>query len=80
MAQLIAEVRASGADTLGILCADTTSELVTHARAAGLAIRAWGLKQDRGPEMERLIDLEIDGMTTDCPDVLQEVLKRRGMI
>ena len=80
VAQLIAEVRGSGADTLGILCTDTTAELVTHARAAGLAVRAWGLKQDRGPEMERLIDLGIDGMTTDHPDVLQAVLKRRGMI
>ena len=76
---LIAEVRSAGADTLGIRCADATEELVGQAHAAGLCVRAWGLGGDQGPEMERLIDLGVEGMTTNHPDVLQDILKRRKM-
>ena len=78
--RLIHEIRALGVDTLGIHCDDTTAELVKQARAAGLAVRAWGLGRDRGPEMERLIDLGIDGMTADQPDILQDILRRRKML
>ena len=63
-----------GVDTIGPRCSDTTRELVEVAHEAGLQVRAWGLGRDQGEEMTRLIELGVDGMTTDCPDILQKIL------
>ena len=49
------------------------------AHAADLLVRAWGLGRDQGEEMTRLIELGVDGMTTDCPDILQRILVSRGL-
>ena len=68
-----------GIDTLGPRCTEVTRELIEAAHAAGLLVRAWGLARDQGEEMTRLIDLGIDGMTTDCPDILQQILVLRGL-
>ena len=68
-----------GIDTLGPKCTDVTGELVEAAHDAGLLVRAWGLGRDQGEEMTRLIDLGVDGMTTDCPDILQRILVSRGL-
>ena len=70
-------VLALGADTIGPRCSDTTQELVDVAHEAGLRVRAWGLGRDQGEEMTRLLDLGVDGMTTDCPDILQTILEAR---
>jgi len=71
--------RELGVDTLGPRCTDITRELVEVAHEAGLLVRAWGLGRDQGEEMRRLIDLGIDGMTTDCPDILQRILVSRRL-
>lgn len=71
--------RELGVDTLGPRCMDITRELVEAAHEAGLLVRAWGLGRDQGEEMRRLIDLGIDGMTTDCPDILQRILVSRRL-
>ena len=63
-----------GCDTIGPRCSDTTLELVEAAHSAGLRVRAWGLGKDDGPELRRMIELGVDGMTTDRPDVLQAIL------
>ena len=76
----IREAISLGVDTFGPRCSETTRELVDGAHAAGLAVRCWGLGRDQGSEMERLIDLGVDGMTTDCPDILQDILRRRNML
>ncbi len=78
--QRIDQTRALGAETIGPRCSDTTQELVDAAHDAGLLLRAWGLGKDQGEEMTRLIDLGIDGMTTDCPDILQQILSDRAML
>ena len=66
-------------DTLGPRYTDVTQELVDAAHAADLLVRAWGLGRDQGEEMTRLIELGVDGMTTDCPDILQRILVSRGL-
>lgn len=39
-------------------------------------VHAWTV--DTAEEMERLLDLDLDGLLTDRPDVLRDVLERRG--
>ena len=55
----------------------TTRELVDTAHAAGLPVIPWTVN-DR-PTMEHLVDLGVDGLITDRPDLLREVLAERGM-
>jgi len=69
-----------GVDTLGPSSSDITEETIKVAHEAGLLVRAHGLGEDQGEEMNRIIDLGVDGMTTNYPDVLQRILTERGMI
>lgn len=50
---------------------------VTAAHGAGLAVHVWTIN-DRA-EMERLCDLDVDGIITDVPSVLVEVISERGI-
>jgi glycerophosphoryl diester phosphodiesterase len=43
---------------------------------AGLAVHVWTI--NTSAEMDRLLDLGVDGIMTDRPTVLKEVLERRG--
>ena len=54
----------------------TTPELVAEAHAAGLAVVPWTI--DDVPTMESLIDAGVDGLITDYPDRLRDVLADRG--
>lgn len=51
-------------------------EFVTAAHGAGLAVHAWTIN-DRD-EMEGLLDLGVDGIMSDVPSVLTDVLEERG--
>jgi glycerophosphoryl diester phosphodiesterase len=42
-----------------------------------LAVHVWTI--DEPEEMERLIDLGVDGVMTDRPSVLETILQRRGV-
>ncbi len=54
-----------------------TPELIAAAHAHGLQVHVWTI--DEEAEMERLIDLGVDGLMTDRPLLLKRVLERRGL-
>ena len=53
-----------------------TPGFVRRAHARRLAVHVWTI--DDAPEMGRLLDLGADGIMTDRPSVLKDVLQQRG--
>jgi glycerophosphoryl diester phosphodiesterase len=49
--------------------------VVRYAHHHGLEVHAWTV--DRAEEMATLLDLGVDGLVTDRPDVLRDVLRAR---
>ena len=58
----------------GVTLVDRRFVAAAHAR--GLAVHVWTI--DEPDEMDRLLDLGVDGIMTDRPAVLRQVLERRG--
>lgn len=54
----------------------TDQRFVERAHALGIHVHVWTI--DEPAEMERLLDLGVDGIMTDRPAVLREVLERRA--
>jgi glycerophosphoryl diester phosphodiesterase len=53
-----------------------TPAFVATAHAAGCPVHVWTI--DEPDEMHRLLDLGVDGIMTDRPSVLKQVLSQRG--
>jgi len=65
---ILKAIHAAGGDGWFPTSTDITAERVAEARALGLKVGAWTV--DEPAEMRRLIDLGIDAICTDRPDVL----------
>lgn len=70
-------VEATGARTWGPDYQDLNAERIAEAHALGLRVVPWTVNATA--DMERLIELGVDGMTSDRPDVLRELLGSRGL-
>jgi glycerophosphoryl diester phosphodiesterase len=70
-------VKAAGGRIWSPYYGDLTEESLKEAKQLGLAVLPWTVN-DRG-EMERLIDWGVDGLITDYPDRLREVLAERKL-
>jgi glycerophosphoryl diester phosphodiesterase len=70
-------VKAAGGSTWSPNAAALTESMVKEARALGLKVIPWTVNQP--DDMERLIDWGVDGLITDYPDRLREVMRLRGL-
>lgn len=55
----------------------TTAELVSRAHEAGMAVIPWTVND--APTMASLMDAGVDGLITDYPDRLRELMAQRGL-
>ncbi len=70
-------VKATGAGTWGPDYQDLNTQRIAEAHALGLRVVPWTVNAT--VDMERLLAFGVDGMTTDRPDVLRELLESRGL-
>lgn len=70
-------VRAAGCAAWSPLWRNLTPELVGEARGLGLAVVPWTVNEPA--DIERMLDLGVDGLITDYPDRARRVLAKRGV-
>ena len=71
---LIARARGLGVQILAVSYGGVTPELVAATSAAGLGLVCWTV--DDRDDMQRMLDLGVRAITTNHPEVLQELLGR----
>jgi glycerophosphoryl diester phosphodiesterase len=69
-------VKAIGASTWGPDYLDLNVQVVGQAHALGLRVIPWTVNAVE--DMERMLEINVDGVITDRPDVLRTLLERRG--
>ena len=74
---LPAMVQASGGAVWSPHHEDLTPALLKEAHARGLKVIPWTINEPA--DMEKFIDMHVDGIITDRPDRLREVLKKKGL-
>lgn len=70
-------VKAAGGKVWVPFWRNVTPQLVKEAHALGLKVNVWTVNDQ--PTMEKMIDLGVDGITTDYPDRLRTVMQARGL-
>ncbi|HEX6705715.1 MAG TPA: glycerophosphodiester phosphodiesterase [Albitalea sp.] len=70
-------VKAAGGTTWSAFHGDLDADKVKEAHGLGLQVLAWTVNEPA--LMGRLLDLGVDGIVTDRPDLLRHEMKRRGM-
>jgi glycerophosphoryl diester phosphodiesterase len=71
-------VKAAGCDTWSMSWRNVTPALVNEARTLGLKLIPWTVNETA--DMGTLIDMGVDGLITDYPDRLREVMRQRAMV
>lgn len=70
-------IKAAGGTIWSVHFADLDATGVKEAQALGLKVLAWTIND--AATMGRMIDLGIDGLITDRPDIARQVLAQRGI-
>jgi glycerophosphoryl diester phosphodiesterase len=70
-------VRAAGGRIWSVYFGDLTPALLKEAQDLGLTVLAWTVNDTA--QMARLIDMGVDGIITDRPDLLREEMARRAL-
>jgi glycerophosphoryl diester phosphodiesterase len=70
-------VRAAGGRIWSVYFGDLTPALLKEAKDLGLTVLAWTVNDTA--QMARLIDMGVDGIITDRPDLLRDEMARRGL-
>ena len=71
-------IKAAGGHIWSPYHLDVSSEQIKHAQKLGLKVKVWTVNETH--RMEALIDMGVDGIITDYPDRLRQVLEKRGML
>lgn len=74
---LVQFARRCGASEANINHRIVTASLLERFHRAGLTVNAWTV--DSAPEVERLLDLDVDGITSNRPDIVRDALVARGV-
>ena len=70
-------IRAAGGRTWSAFHGDLDAATVKEAKALGLQVLAWTVNGPR--EIARVLDLGVDGIVSDRPDVVRQEMQRRGL-
>ena len=70
-------VKAAGGDVWSPFFGDLSADSVSEAQSLELQVIPWTVND--AAAMEMLIDLGVDGIITDYPDILRAVMEKRGM-
>lgn len=70
-------IKAAGGHYWSVFHGDVDAAKVKEAKALGLKVLVWTVNDI--PSMHRVIDLGVDGLITDRPDIAQAVLAERGV-
>lgn len=70
-------VKAAGGHTWSSFWRDLTPEAVREAQSLGLQVLAWTVNDTA--TMARLMDMGVNGIVTDRPDLLRAEMRRRGL-
>ncbi len=71
-------VKAAGGTFWSVFFGDVDAAKVKEAQALGLKVLVWTVND--APTMRRMLDMGIDGLITDRPDIAQAVLRERGIV
>jgi glycerophosphoryl diester phosphodiesterase len=70
-------VKAAGGRVWSAYFGDLDAAKVAEAKALGLTVLAWTVNQPA--QIAAMIDLGVDGIISDRPDLVRDELQRRGM-
>lgn len=71
-------IHATGGRFWSVFHGDLDAAAVREAQALGLKVLTWTVNDL--PTMERMLDLGVDGLITDRPDLARPLLERRGLL
>ena len=71
-------VKAAGGQFWSVYHGDVDAAKVKEARSLGLKVLVWTVND--APTMQRMLDLDVDGLITDRPDIARSVLAERGLV